>query len=567
MLVAVLWTIAAVPVPAQPAPPTPTGSGQSSSEATGVPVEFAGERLFSVYTPLGPFSPQDRAAAIAERLKRLTKDPLAKIEGIVVVDRGSTTDVVLGQTSVMSVTDGDAQVLGLSRDRLAEEYALKIQQVLKKAREEASPRALLLKSLYAVLDTAVLFAVLVLLHKVFPKLYARLQGGRGTRIRAIKIQNVELVSADLLVSVLVGIIQVIRIFGTLVIFYFYVSSVLGIFPQTRSLSAELFGAMLSVVKMFGRGVVAFAPNIFAIAFIVIVARYVIKVTHLIFRGVERGAITFAGFHREWADPTYKIVRFLMIIIAAIAIFPYIPASESAGFRGVSVFVGLLLSLGSAAAVGNIVAGVFLTYMRPFRVGHYVKIADTVGDVIEKTLLVTRIRTIKNVDITIPNGMVLASHIVNYSSIAKERGVILHTNVTIGYSVPWRKVHDLLLSAARVTPRILLHPEPFVFQTSLNDFFVTYELNAYTDQASLMVDIYSELHQNIQDKFNEAGVEIMSPHYAQIRDGNRTTIPEKYLPDTYRPPAFRFAQDGIRTEAQEGRLAHGAEGQGEGKERG
>ena len=233
------------------------------------------------------------------------------------------------------------------------------------------------------------------------------------------------------------------------------------------------------------------------------------------------------------------MRFLVNVFAAISIFPYIPGSQSDAFRGVSVFLGILLSFGSAGAISNLIAGLVLTYMHPFRNGDRVKIADTIGDVIERTQLVTRIRTIKNVVITIPNSMVLGSHIINFSSVAKEQGLILHTAITIGYDAPWKTVHALMIAAAKATTHILTTPEPFVLQTSLDDFYVTYEINAYTDQANKMGTIYGELHQNIQDKFNEAGVEIMSPHCANIRDGNQVTIPENYLPKSYRAPGLRI----------------------------
>jgi small-conductance mechanosensitive channel len=204
---------------------------------------------------------------------------------------------------------------------------------------------------------------------------------------------------------------------------------------------------------------------------------------------------------------------------------------------------VLFSLGSTGAVANIVAGVVLTYMRPFRIGDRVKIAETVGDVIEKTLLVTRVRTIKNVDITVPNAMVLGSHIINYSSVAKERGLILHTSVSIGYAVPWNRVHELLIAAALATDDILKEPKPFVLQTSLDDFFVNYEINAYTEKPNAMVTLYSDLHRHIQDKFNEAGVEIMSPHFSAVRDGNQAAIPDTYLSKSYQAPAFRIFSPG------------------------
>lgn len=270
--------------------------------------------------------------------------------------------------------------------------------------------------------------------------------------------------------------------------------------------------------------------------IAICTHYVIRFSRFLFNEVERQNITLPGFYPDWALPSFKIVRFLIIAFAVVMAFPYLPGSDSPAFKGVSVFLGVLFSLGSSSAVANVVAGVILTYMRAFCVGDRVKIADTMGDVIEKNLLVTRIRTAKNVDVTVPNAMVLGSHIINYSSSAQ---LILNTTVTIGYDVPWRQVHELLLAAARSTERIMAEPKPFVLQTALNDFYVSYELNAYTDAPSAMATIYSELHARIQDSFNEAGVEIMSPHYSTLRDGNPTTIPADYLPPDYQPPAHRI----------------------------
>jgi small-conductance mechanosensitive channel len=284
---------------------------------------------------------------------------------------------------------------------------------------------------------------------------------------------------------------------------------------------------------------SYLPNLVFIAIIIVITHFVNKFWRFFFAQIEKKTIVIPGFYPEWADATFKIVRFLTIAFAAVVAFPYLPGSDSPAFKGISVFLGVLLSLGSTSAVANIVAGTILTFMRAFKLGDRVKIADTIGDVVEKTLLVTRIRTIKNVDITIPNSMVLGSHIINYSSSAKDYGLILHTSVTIGYDVPWRTVHELLIGAAKATENILEIPEPFVFQKSLDDFYVSYELNAYTEKPSIMAKIYSDLHQNIQEQFNGAGVEIMSPHYAQLRDGNRTTIPEGYLPKDYEPGGIRI----------------------------
>ena len=233
------------------------------------------------------------------------------------------------------------------------------------------------------------------------------------------------------------------------------------------------------------------------------------------------------------------MRFLILAFVAVVIFPYLPGSESPAFRGISIFLGVLFSLGSTSAVANIVAGTILTYTRAFRVGDRIQIADTTGDVVEKTLLATRVQTIKNELITVPNAMVLGSHITNFSAAsAGGRELILHTTVTIGYDAPWRTIHELLIAAALRTEGILKEPAPFVLQTALDDFYVHYEINGFTGQPAQMAVTYAQLRQNIQDSFNEAGVEIMSPHFSSLRDGNRKAIPDPYLPGTYAAPSFR-----------------------------
>jgi small-conductance mechanosensitive channel len=224
----------------------------------------------------------------------------------------------------------------------------------------------------------------------------------------------------------------------------------------------------------------------------------------------------------------------------VVVWPYLPGSDSAIFQGVSVFLGILFSLGSSSAIANMVAGFVLTYMRSFKIGDRIKIGDITGDVMERTLLITRLRTIKNEDITIPNAMILNNHTTNFTTCSQQngKGLVLHTTVTIGYDVPWPKVHQALIDAALACPDVEKNPSPFVLQTSLDDFYVSYQLNAYTFTTNKMALIYSDIHQNIQDKFNEAGIEILSPHYRAQRDGNMVTIPANYLPQDYQVPSFR-----------------------------
>ena len=265
--------------------------------------------------------------------------------------------------------------------------------------------------------------------------------------------------------------------------------------------------------------------------------------HTVFRQLQNGNLKLNGFYAEWAEPTYRIVRLLWVLLILVVIFPYIPGSNSEVFKGVSVFVGVLVSLGSSSLMSQIMAGAALIYTRAFRVGDRIKVGDVVGDVLEKGLLAIKLQTVKNEEITIPNATMLSSHVMNYSLLAEGPGLILFTEVTIGYDVPWRKVHELLLRAAQETGGILDQPSSFILQRALNDFYGVYQLNAYTRQPQNMLEIYSELHQRIQDIFFEAGVEIMSPHYIAVRDGNALAIPKEY-------PAAKAPPSNWRVEMQE-----------------
>jgi small-conductance mechanosensitive channel len=397
--------------------------------------------------------------------------------------------------------------------------------------------------LYKILISIALLGVVILTIKaterILKRTNARLESCRGTCIPSLKVQTLEVVSADHVTDLLKGLAKAVRYILLFLLIYLLTPVILSLFPWTRSLISRYMSYIIAPISILFHGIVSFIPNLFFIAVILLVVRYVLKLLRVIFTEIQKGNVAFAGFHRDWAEPTFKLVRFLMIVLTIVMISPYLPGFGSPAFQGISIFFGVLLSLGSTAAIANVVAGVAITYMRPFNIGDRVKIADTMGDVIEKTLLITRIRTIKNVEVTIPNSMVLGSHMINYSALAREYGLIIHTSVTIGYDAPWRKVHELLIDAACLTQDVLKEPSPFVLQTGLNDFSIAYELNAYTANANELLRIQSELHQNIQDTFNEAGVEIMSPTYSAIRDGNQPTIPEDYLPKSQASRGFRI----------------------------
>ncbi|MEM9050412.1 MAG: mechanosensitive ion channel family protein [Bacteroidota bacterium] len=299
----------------------------------------------------------------------------------------------------------------------------------------------------------------------------------------------------------------------------------SIFPSTEGIARTLIGYVLDPLKTFGNALIEYIPQFIAILVIILIARSIIRFLRYLSVEIERGSLEISGFYTEWAKPTYNLFKFLVIIFAFVAIFPLIPGSGSDVFKGVSVFLGLLISLGSSSAIGNIIAGLVITYMRPYQIGDRVKIGDAQGDVIEKTLLVTRLRTIKNEDVTIPNSSILNGNTYNFTANTQEDGLILNTSVTIGYDIPWRKVHAMLIEAATRTEGVLKEPQPFVLQTSLDDFYVSYQVNCYTDAADKAAKTYSALYGHIQDVFAEEKVEILSPHYRAERDGGDITIPK------------------------------------------
>ncbi len=387
--------------------------------------------------------------------------------------------------------------------------------------------------------TAAAFVLGRTILAIHHRLSEKVRSWKGTLIKPVRLRSVEVFSEERITDLILFGGKISRVVLFLILGYFYVTLVFSFFVFTETWAASLVGYVLQPLMSTLRAFIVYIPNMVAIVVVATITRYFIRFIHFLFNEVGKGSITLPGFYREWAEPTFKIVRFLILAFAAVVIFPYLPGADSPFFQGISVFLGVLFSLGSTSAVANIVAGTVLTYMRPFRVGDRVRIADTVGDVVEKSLLVTRVRTIKNVDVTIPNSMVLGAHIVNYSSSSEERGLILHTAVTIGYDVPWQKVHALLVEAAGRTAAIEKQPAPFVLQTDLGDHSVRYELNGTTRQPARMAMTYSELHQNIQDVFNGAGVEILSPQYTAVRDGNTTTIPAEHLPPDYAAPGFRI----------------------------
>ncbi|MGO9065588.1 MAG: mechanosensitive ion channel family protein [Myxococcaceae bacterium] len=492
------------------------GTAESPSPAT---VTYDGVPILTFNAPVFGYSPSARAADITQRLKRLLSSPLFRVEDVRVESHDDISMLYWRGDFLFALTNADAAAAHSSRQQLAEEAVAAIGEAVDRAAAARTPKSLLLDAAYALVTTLVLVLAILAVNWGVRRARGRLEA--WFRLAGRKLHSYSTV--ERLAALAVALLGVLRVVVILLLLYFYIPSVFRLFPWTRSWGATLLGWAIDPVVTLGRALVGYLPNVFIIAVALVATRALVRLLRAAFEELGAGRIRLSGFYPEWAQPTFQLVRALVVVMAVVVIFPYLPGAHSPAFQGVTILLGALLTFGSGSAVSNLFAGIILTYTRAFQVGDRVRVGESYGDVIEKSLLVTRVRTIKNEEVAIPNGVVMGTHIVNYSAAARGKGLLLHTRVTIGYDAPWRKVHALLLSAARATPRILAEPAPFVWQKSLDDFFVTYELNAATAHPEVLDDTYAELHKAIRDAFDEGGVEILSPHYASLRDGSRSTV--------------------------------------------
>ena len=487
-------------------------------------VVFEDDTLFTISENLGAFSPQERANAIASRLDELAEDIIIIEDSFNIVETDESILINYKDIVIMSVTDKDAKSEGHSKKYLAENYKEIISASFIDNVQIKSTQSWLVRIGLTLLTLAGLIVIFFLLGRLFKWINRKLtEYDKKLKRKRKSILRFILPKGSQNIFILLS--NIVKYILILVILFLYLPLMFSFLPWTKGIVREFYGYITEPVKYILNGFLDFLPDLFFIIIIYYIARYVVRILTKIEQEYENDNITIKGFHKDWAKPTLNIIKVVVYAFALIFMFPYLPGSDSPAFKGVSIFLGVLFSLGSTSAIANLVAGIVITYMRPFMIGDRVKIGETMGDVIEKTTLVTKIRTLKNEEVTIPNATIINAHLWNYSKTAKDLGLILHTSVTIGYDVPWETVNKLLIKAAKNTSLTQKDPKPFVLQKSLDDYYVNYELNVYTKQAGKMPLIYSDLHRNILEVFKEAGVEILSPLYVASRDGNASTIPD------------------------------------------
>jgi len=491
------------------------GVPETSQEAAGdvhlAPVVIDGETLFSV-RGVTAYPAERRAREITDRILAIAANKNIDARSLTLDDQPGITWILAGGQRVMGVLDEDAAIEQISRKRLGEVYRTRIGEAIAAHRRDRQPGVLWFHALYTLGATLALLIVAYVCRRIVTHLRVSLEQRYHARIQGLQDRAFHIVKAEQIWRALTGILNFLWAVGLLVIVYFYLQYVLTLFPWTRALAMSLLAIAIDPLRTMGLGLLSLIPNLVFLAILVLVTRYLLKLIRLFFDGVAGGTVTLRDFDPDWAWPTYRLIRLLVMAFAVVVAYPYVPGSQSDAFKGVSLFIGIIFSLGSSSLIGNLIAGYSMTYRRAFRLGDRVKIGEHVGDVERMRLLVTHLRTPKNEEVVVPNSTILGAEIVNYSSMAHERGLILHTTVGIGYETPWRQVEAMLIEAASRTPGLLRQPPPFVLQKLLGDFCVTYEINAYCDTPQAMPVLYTELHRNILDVFNEYGVQIMTPAY-------------------------------------------------------
>ena len=487
------------------------GRSLTPQQQKGAPIYFDGRILFFVAADQER-SAEARAEAATAGIFDFAQDSAIPTSGLRVLERADSADIMAGARLILRIRESDAQIAGSDRAQLAKKYAANIRSAVESYRNARSPERLWKAFGLALLASVIFVGAIVLVLRSWRKIKTMVERRLAKRIPSVKVQTFQILSARQIWNALSLLGELIGILAFLISCYLYLQFTLRLFPWTQALAERLLTYILEPLIVIGNAIGAEIPNLILIFLVLVITRYALKLTRSFFRTIGRGAITVAGFEPYWAMPTYRILRIIIIAFAVVMIYPYVPGSESAAFQGMTIFLGVVLSLGSTSVISNIIAGHTMTYRRAFRVGDRVRIGETVGDVVEMRLLVTHLRTPRNEMVAVPNSLIMNNQVVNYTALAKEEGIALHRKIAVGYEVPWRKVEEFLLEAAGNTEGLIDNPAPFVLQLGFGEFAVEYEINAFCRDATKVPELYTALDRNILDVFNREAVQIMTPAY-------------------------------------------------------
>ena len=482
----------------------------------GRPIVFEKDTLYYLYTSYGPYDIDTRVKYVEEKLKELYNDPYFVADSIKIKPAGDYLSVMYNDKTITGVSMVDALWENSSQTELAQRYANIIKNTIVKYKEQNSLKSVLIRLAELLLVLFITFILVWAINRLFDFLKKITLNSEHRFLTSIRIRNYDFIKKPGIVKALVKILAILRIVFLLFLLITIIPLIFDIFSSTQYLSKIIVQWISEPIKNVGIAIIGYLPHLFYIVIIAVITRYVLKILRFFALEIERGILKIKGFHPEWAHTTYVLARMMLWVLALVIMFPHLPGSDSDAFKGISVFLGVLISLGSSSAISNAIAGIVISYMRPFQVGDWIKSGEIIGVVIEKNALVTRLKTINNEDITIPNSAILSGATMNFTSIGKEIGLALNVQVKVRYDYSDNLVEELLIEAALKTNGISPKPHPYIFQISLSELNAVYELNAYTFHPENMYFIKSDLTKNIQSTFRQANVEIFSTQYVEIR---------------------------------------------------
>jgi small-conductance mechanosensitive channel len=438
-----------------------------------------------------------------------------------------------GEVLFRVLNEDVSPLLGETLQGKTEQAAANLRLAAAEYRETRDARALVPATAYSLLATAILALVLWLLRIGYVRLAGWVQGLFVGKTREVApAWSGRIIGYQELAGLAKLPIRLLALAVALLLVYQWAAFVLRQFPYTRPWGETLLRNLLEALGELGAGLLGAIPGLLFVAAIFVIARLVTRVTRRFFAGVSAGLINVGWVDETTARPTGKLINAVIWLFAIVAAYPYIPGSDSEAFKGIGVFVGLMLSIGASGIVNQAVSGLMLMYTKALRPGEFVQVGETEGTVKSVGFVTTRIETLRREEVSIPNSVVVGNVTRNFSRLASEGGVFISTRITIGYDTPWRQVQAMLMLAAERTSGIERDPAPRVRQTALQDFYVEYTLLVNLREPARHVTVLDELHANIQDVFNEFGVQIMSPNYVADSETPKVVPPQRW----HEPPA-------------------------------
>ena len=485
------------------------------SKANGAPIRLENDTIYTIYTTLGLYSPLERAEYTEKKLRKLVELPIFRKDSLKIDSNNNLLMITYQGEWVQAVSEEDAIIAHLPQIELAKSLQNDILRAVTQYREEHSMQKRIMRIgelTLLILAIATFFYLLNLLFRKIQQLLLR----HSFFEKGIKIKNYQILNKENMNYILTKVLFLLKLIVFFIVIFVSIPVGLKLFPSTQLWAERLLKLILDPLSQIGTAIVDYLPNLIIIGIIILIGRMVLKLMRYFLYEIERGAPKIKGFYKEFAKPTYNILRILFICFIFIVIFPYLPGSGSSAFQGVSILLGLLISLGSSSTISNGMAGIFITYMRAFRENDWIKVGDYIGMVIHKDSLVTRLKTINNEEVTVPNSMILSSSTMNFSSIGRTNGLVVTTQVKVRYDAPLEDVDATLIAAAQATKGVTDKITPYIYHISLNELNATYEINAVTFEPQNMYIIKSDLIKNIYNAFRERNIELTSIEYVELR---------------------------------------------------